>query len=289
MQRSQQTLANSTHLCGFGYWSGQDVRLEFRPAKPGSGIVFVRRDLDAEARIPATIDYRVEANRRTNLQHGEARVEMVEHILSALAGLQIDNCEIWVDAPEMPGCDGSCRQIAHALRQAGVQFQARPRKALTVQEIVRVGSDEAWVEARPTDVQGMQIEYELDYGSDHILGRSTFAGHVTRDLFLDELAPARTFILEQEAEWLRSQGQGLRVTPQDLLVFGPQGVINNTLRFSDECVRHKALDMIGDLALSGCDLHGSFHAYRSGHKLNAQLVQALLDTVVVNQFSRLSA
>ncbi len=201
---------------------------------------------------------------------------MVEHILAALAGLWIDNCEIWVDRPEMPGCDGSSNPFVAALTEAGIVQQDWPCRQLVITDTTRVGDDESWVEARPSQQAGLTIKYKLDYGSENVIGRQTIELLITPETFRNELAPARTFLLQAEAEWLRSRGLGSRVTPRDILVFDDLGAIENVLRFEDECVRHKALDLVGDLALAGCELVGQIIAYRSGHRLNADLVQALL-------------
>lgn len=150
-----------------------------------------------------------------------------------------------------------------------------------VTDNVRVNDEEdGWIEARPLgkkDPQGMSLQYRLDYGINHILGRQTFRCVLDPDLYREEIAPARTYLLKEEADWMRQQGLGLRTTYKDLLVFAdPEGVIDNELRFEDECVRHKVLDMVGDFALSNFELVGNFVAYRSGHRLNAQLLKALL-------------
>lgn len=274
--RRQRTLAQPTSLRGFGYWSGQDVHVEFRPAPPQAGVVFVRRDLGATARIPATVQQRIESPRRTTLKARGATVEMVEHILAALAGLQIDNCEVWVDAPEMPGCDGSSQPFVEALDRGGIVEQAEARNSLVVREPVRLGDEDSWVEARPSAAPGLTLKFRLDYGRGTPIGRQTLSLRVTPEAFRRELAPARTFLLAEEADWLRRQGLGQRTTTRDLLIFGPEGPVDNELRFPDECVRHKALDLVGDLALSGCDLQGEVIAHRSGHKLNAQLARVLL-------------
>jgi UDP-3-O-[3-hydroxymyristoyl] N-acetylglucosamine deacetylase len=274
--RAQQTIAKPVAVEGFGYWSGQNVRLEFRPAEPRTGIVFVRSDLPEATRIPAEVAHRIEIPRRTTLALEGSRVEMVEHILAALSGLRIDNCEVWVDNPEMPGCDGSSQPFVEAILSAGIVQQCWPCRQLVVTDVTRVGNDESWVEARPSKHPGLSLKYKLDYGSDNCIGRQTLELRVTPETFQQELAPARTFLLQAEAEWLRSRGLGSRVTSRDILVFGDQGPIDNELRFEDECVRHKALDLVGDLALAGCEILGHIIAYRSGHRLNADLVQALL-------------
>lgn len=274
--RSQRTLATSVEVEGFGYWSGRDVKVRFRSAPAGTGVVFVRGDLPTPKRIAAVVENRIEMPRRTTLVSGGVRVEMVEHIMAALAGLAIDNCEIWVDGDEMPGLDGSALAYVQALESAGIVEQNAARPQLVIDDVTRVGNDEAWVEARPTRSRSLALRYRLDYGNDSPIGRQTLEVKLNPETFRKELAPARTFLLKAEADWLRQQGLGARVTFDDLLVFDDTGPCNNALRFEDECVRHKTLDLVGDLALAGCDLVGQIIAYRSGHRLNAELVRALL-------------
>jgi UDP-3-O-acyl N-acetylglucosamine deacetylase len=252
------------------------VRIEFRPAPADSGIVFVRSDLKGWPRIPANVDCRFETPRRTTLRHGEAAVEMIEHIMAALAGLQIDNCELWVDQPEMPGCDGSSLPFVKVLAAAGVVEQAAPRRRKVIGRVIRVGDESSWIEARPCCSGKMVLRYELDYGSGSSIGRQSLEVSLSPRHFHINLAPSRTFMLQAEADAIKAQGLGQRATFQDLLIFGPQGPIDNQLRFPDECVRHKMVDMVGDLALAGCDLVGRFIAYRSGHRLNAELVRAII-------------
>jgi len=283
--RYQHTIFRPVAVTGIGYWSGRDVRVEFRPAAADTGLVFVRSDLDGCPRIPAAAENRTETPRRTTLTCGCAEVEMVEHVMAALAGLQIDNCEIWTDGAEMPGCDGSSQPFVQALDSAGivVQEQARPRRV--IREALRLGTPDSWIEARPCPDGRTRLRYELDYGGTAI-GRQSLEITLSPEVFRRGLAASRTFLLEQEATALVDQGRGLRTTFRDLLVFGKEGPLDNALRFPDECVRHKLLDMIGDLALAGCDLAGCFVAYRSGHRLNARLVRAILSTGVSLQESK---
>jgi UDP-3-O-acyl N-acetylglucosamine deacetylase len=275
--RMQQTIAGRAIVEGFGYWSGRDVRLEFRPAPPGGGITFVRSDLGPLARAPASCTLRVEAQRRTNLRQGRVEVDMVEHVLAALAGLCIDNCEVWTDQAEMPGCDGSAAPFVDALLRAGVVQQGVEAPRLTVTETLRVAEGDAWIEARPSDSGQYSIEYQLDYPGVNAIGRQVARATITPERFRREIAPCRTFVLRSEAEQLVRQGLGARVTPRDLLVFDENGPINNRLRFPNECARHKALDVIGDLALSGRRIVGEIVAYRSGHRLHAELTRQLLE------------
>lgn len=273
--RYQRTIAAPVTVEGVGYWSGRDVRVEFRPAPANSGITFVRTDLAGQPRITADVEHRVEMPRRTTLQSGGASVEMIEHAMAALAGLEIDNCELRVDQAEMPGFDGSSQAFVEAIDAAGVVVQDAPRRVHAVAEYVRLGTESTWIEAWPCSGETV-LYYELDYGSHTPIGRQTFQITLTPETFRRELACCRTFVLKAEAEAFLAQGLGGRTTLRDLLVFDDRGPIDNELRFPDECVRHKMLDMVGDLALAGCDLRGRFIARRSGHRLNADLVRTVL-------------
>ena len=237
--------------------------------------MFIRHDLDPPRRIPASVRQRIEVPRRTTLAGDGAQVEMVEHVLAALYGLGVDNCEVWTDSSELPGLDGSSLPVVEAIEAAGIVEQAPWRGRIVVGDITRVGDDDTWVEARPAKA-GLIIKYRLDYGSDNAIGRQTIEMAVTAKSFRTELAPARTFLLAEEAKWLRERGLGARVTNKDLLIFGAEGPEENELRMENECVRHKALDLVGDLALAGCDFVGHFIAHKSGHRLNAELVKVLL-------------
>ncbi len=251
------------------------MTVEFRPAAADSGIAFVRRDLPGEPRIPATVEWRSDMPRRTTLCRKGAGVGMVEHIMAAFAGLKVDNCEVWVDQPEMPGCDGSALPFVHAMLAAGLVEQDAPREQYVVCNTLRLGGEDGWLEVRPSTSNKTVLHYELDYGAGNSIGRQSLEIVLSPRFFQMNLAPARTFMLEIEADALRAQGLGQRVTPKDLLIFGAHGPIDNELRFPDECVRHKLLDLVGDLALFGADLVGRFHAFRSGHRLNAEMVTAL--------------
>jgi UDP-3-O-acyl-N-acetylglucosamine deacetylase len=207
-------------------------------------------------------------------------VELIEHVMAALAGLRIDNCLVEINAPEPPGLDGSCLAFAEALLNAGIVEQSVPRQTLIVQTEIAVrsgtGGDEIIACPSSSAASGnLTIGYQLDYGKDSFIPSQGYAVELTPETFLREVAFARTFILESEVSYLQSQGYGLRTTARDLLIFGPQGVIDNRLRTDDECARHKVLDCIGDLALIGCDVVGDVRAVRSGHRLNAELVRHL--------------
>ncbi len=287
--RQQATIASTVSVSGFGFWSGQDVTLEFHPAEPDRGITFVRVDLPGRPTISADVRHRIQGPRRTTLVDNGCAVEMVEHVLAALAGLQIDNCEIHVNRAEMPGCDGSSLAFTKVLNTAGKVPQTSTRNKITVTHPIRVGDDKTWIEARPNSDGRYRLTFELDYPNEPAIGAQTFTYEHSNDSFVTEIAPARTFVLAAEAEALQDKGLGRRVTNQDVLVFDEAGPMENSLRFPNECARHKALDMIGDFSLAGVDLVGDFVANRSGHRLNSQMVFALLSQAGNHSIHRRSA
>jgi UDP-3-O-[3-hydroxymyristoyl] N-acetylglucosamine deacetylase/3-hydroxyacyl-[acyl-carrier-protein] dehydratase len=277
--RSERTLAQAASVRGVGFFHGADVTCRFLPAGPGTGIVFERTDLPDRPTVPARIDRVVPSQRRTAIREGAASVEMIEHVMAALAGLHIDNCLIQIDAGECPGCDGSSRPFVQALDEAGTVEQPRARQALVIEEAVSVREGDAVLGAGPGMPGQLTLAYHLDYGSERPIPPQSFCVGVSPQAFRDQLAGSRTFVLESEANALRAAGIGARATPADLLIFGDDGVIGNTLRFDDECARHKVLDLLGDLALLGFDLHGSVIAHRSGHQTNHALVRRLFESL----------
>lgn len=286
----QRTLARPATVSGVGFFTNADVTATFLPAEPDAGIHFVRTDLADHVEIPATIAFAVERHRRTALERHGASVELTEHVLAALAGLAIDNCTVELTGPEPPGGDGSARHFVDALLDAGIveqdQFAAVFPVPLSID--VRSADGNVGLVAKPFSAplaarlgggkghsSGCVICYELDYGAESPIPRQTAEFTITPEVFAREIAGARTFILESEIEALRKLGYGAKVTAEDLLVFGKAGVIGNVLRDDNECARHKLLDCIGDFALIGGRIAGRFHARRSGHATNRELIRQL--------------
>ncbi|MGQ0634259.1 MAG: UDP-3-O-acyl-N-acetylglucosamine deacetylase [Planctomycetaceae bacterium] len=276
-ERPQRTIARAVSLSGIGFLTGAEIDLTFLPAPPGHGVAFVRSDRFYAPPIPALVEYTIPRQRRTAIQRCGVAVEMIEHVMAALAGLQIDNCLVQLTGAEPPGCDGSSRLFAERLSEARIVEQDASRRCLCVSRCVGAGGADVgqMIEARPAESTSLSIGYALDYGPGSPIVAQSYRVTVTPESFLNEIAFARTFVLEHEARALRAQGYGQRTTPRDLLIFGPDGPIENELRAPDECARHKILDCIGDLALLGCDLQGEVIACRSGHQLNAELVRRL--------------
>ncbi|MCX5661672.1 MAG: UDP-3-O-acyl-N-acetylglucosamine deacetylase [Planctomycetota bacterium] len=276
MPEVQHTIARSATVTGLGLFSGHPVTVVFRPAPANHGIVFVRTDME-RAQVPALVGHVLKRARRSALRCGDATIETCEHCLSAIAGLNIDNLIIEIDAAEFPGLDGSSLPYVEALLAAEVQAQDAPRRKLVVTEPVVVRQDDAVLAAVPCEEPGMQLVYDLHYGSDTSLGRQVAVFDFGKGDYVKDIAPARTFVLEAEAKALRAAGLGTHLTPMDVLVLGPQGPVGgNSYRFPDEPARHKMLDLIGDLYLLGAPIQGRIIAYKSGHWLNHALVRQLI-------------
>jgi UDP-3-O-[3-hydroxymyristoyl] N-acetylglucosamine deacetylase len=273
--RYQRTIARPADIEGVGFLTGATVHLRFLPAPEDTGILFRRTDLKPAATIAAHVDQVVGTKRRTILGRGKAQIGLVEHVLAALAGLRIDNCRIELDASEPPGLDGSALGFVKVLQDAGIVRQSEPHEVFAVDEPIVVEHEGATLALYPSDSDELTVSYTLKYDDGAPISRQSRTATITPEHFAAEIANARTYIFESEAAELRRQGIGARTKVTDLLVFGPDGPIDNPLRHADEPVRHKILDVVGDLALFGRDVRGHVVAYRSGHALNVELVRAL--------------
>ncbi len=265
---------------GAGLFTGQPCRLEMRPAAADSGIVFVRTDLDEPVRISVDADHLAATPRRTTLKNGAASVETVEHVLSALWGLGVDNMEIHLDASETPSTDGSADAFVRALRESGMEELDADKRIFRIEQAVSVSEGDAMLAALPGPDDCLDILYDLDYSnSAPSVGRQVVSFRLGKDDYANQIAPARTFVLEDEAKEFQARGIGKHLSARDLVVMGPDGPVDNELRFDNENARHKVCDLIGDLSLLGRHLRGRLVAYRSGHELNHSLVRKLAEEI----------
>lgn len=272
----QQTLKSAVALSGQGLFAGAPVTATLRPAPAHSGITFRRSDLPGAPEIPASIDYVVDRPRRTSLRRGDASVEMVEHCLSALSGLGVDNAVVDVNAPELPAGDGSAANFVDAIRSVGTVPQQSAREPLVVREPITVRDGEAMVTALPAEGLDSEFLYVLDYGPTSPITRQVHSFTLSPAAYAEQIAPARTFSTLDEARAMWDRGFFKHLTTKEMLVIGDQGPVDNAYRLQDEPVRHKLLDMVGDLALVGRPLIGRFVAVRSGHALNHRLARELV-------------
>jgi UDP-3-O-[3-hydroxymyristoyl] N-acetylglucosamine deacetylase/3-hydroxyacyl-[acyl-carrier-protein] dehydratase len=282
----QKTIKGEAKVRGRGLFGGKEAKVVFRPAPEDSGITFVRIDAPEPVRIRATASNIVERSRRTTIQNGSACVETVEHCLAAVNALEIDNLFIDVYGPELPAPDCSCAEYFKILKRVGVVEQNVVRKEFVITRPITIAAGDACIYALPSIDNGLSLTYDLDYGGHTGIGRQVFSCRLTPENFERQLAPARTFLLEAEAKQFQARGMGAHISPRDLLVINSDGPIKNSYRFPDECVRHKLVDLVGDLALIGRPIKGRIVAYRSGHTLNQQLARKLYE--VAQQAERMA-
>ena len=247
----------------------------FCPGPVDSGVVFVRTDMAEQVRIDAVATNLAERSRRTTLKKGSVSIETVEHCLAVISVLGIDNLVVEVDGPELPAPDCSSSEYFKVLKRAGIVEQQGQSGEFAISEPVSITAGDACIYALPYPDDALNITYDLDYGGHTGIGRQIFSCRVTADSFERHLASARTFLLEAEARQFQARGIGTHLGPREILVIGSDGPVKNRLRFPDECVRHKIVDLIGDLALVGRAIKGRIVAYKSGHSLNQQLVRKL--------------
>jgi len=289
--RKQQTIAEAVTLTGTGLHTGEEVTLVLKPADPDSGVTFVRTDLPESPRIPVDIRNVHAGERRTilkvGLKAGDAEIQTTEHLLACLFALGVDNLEAEVSGPELPGMDGSALPFLTAIREAGVEEQDEDRVSYRParEVVVDFAGEDVTLVATPAG-SGLTIGYTLDYGTPE-LPVSRVSMKITPETFATEIAPARTFCLEREAEALREAGFGKGANTTNTLVVGADGSpIDNELRFPDEYARHKMLDLIGDLFLLNADLESRVTAVRSGHGANVELVRRLRQEIVKEEKAR---
>jgi len=272
--RMQRTIAQPAETTGVGLHTGKEVTVRVKPAPPGTGVVFVRTDIPGYARIPCQAEFRINEQRRTALRANEGEVHTVEHLLSAAMALGIDNLEIEMNGVEMPGLDGSARDFAALLDGAGIHEQDETCTEIVVTEPIGVQGKDASLVAMPYD-KGLRISYTMDYPLPN-LPSMHYSLEVSRESYMQEIAPARTFCLRREAEALRAAGFGLGANEENTVVLNDDGSVMGELRFPDEPVRHKILDLIGDLALVGKPIRAHIIAVKSGHELNASLARKIV-------------
>ena len=273
----QKTIKSEGKITGKGMFCGKEVKVVFRPAPADTGVTFVRTDVAEPVRISAVAPNIAERSRRTTIKKGPVSIETIEHCLAAVNALEIDNVVVEVDGSELPAPDCSCAEYFKVLKRAGVVEQDVGRKEYVINKPITITAGDASIYALPYGEDGLSLTYDLDYGGHTGIGRQIFSCRLTPDDFEKHLAPARTFLLEAEAKQFQARGMGTHISPRDLLVIGSDGPIKNTYRFPDECVRHKIVDLIGDLALVGRAVKGRIVAYKSGHALNQQLARKLYE------------
>lgn len=266
----QQTLASAVSYAGVGLHSGKEVELTLHPAPADTGIVFVRTDVEGRPEIPAVALNVTSTLRATTLAMNGVQVFTIEHLMSALHGYGIDNCRIEINAEEPPVADGSAMVFLDLLQRAGRKAQDATRREVRIDRIYRIDDGERFVMAVPYD--GLRVSF-TSLNERKLVGVQYYDVVMTEDVYREEIAPARTIAYEKEVDALRRAGLGLGGTLENVIVYNDDGWLN-ALRFENELVRHKILDLLGDVRLAGM-VKGHFIAVKSGHELNTGLAKAI--------------
>jgi UDP-3-O-[3-hydroxymyristoyl] N-acetylglucosamine deacetylase len=272
----QRTLRNPIRASGIGLHSGQKVYMALLPAGPDTGIVFRRVDMNPPREISARADGIGETTLSSNLVDGNTKVSTVEHLMSALAGLGIDNCVVELSAAEVPIMDGSAGPFVFLIQSAGIHELDAPKRFIRLKQPVQVSDGDKWARLEPYD--GFRLTFNIDF--DHPLLKATAQSasvEFSTTAYIREVSRARTFGFMREFEFLRSRRLALGASLENAVAVDEYRVLNQDgLRYDDEFVRHKILDAVGDLYLLGRPLLASYTAFKSGHALNNKLARALL-------------
>jgi UDP-3-O-[3-hydroxymyristoyl] N-acetylglucosamine deacetylase len=272
---AQRTLRRSVSCKGIGLHSGNKVTLSLKPAPADYGIRFQRTDLNG-LEIPATVTHLGGIQYQTGLTREAVSVETVEHLLAALTALGIDNVIVELNHPEVPIMDGSSAPFVYLINEAGVKRLQSPRRFLKVLRPISLTHGDKRIALYPSD--HFKVTYSISF--DHpLLRHQSRTMRITEESFVEEIAPARTFGFLKEVEMLRQRGLALGGSLDNAIVLGETGVLNNALRFDDEFVRHKILDVIGDLSLVGHPVIGHLVAHRGGHALHTAFAAKILEEV----------
>ena len=272
----QRTLKNTIRATGIGLHSGKKVYLTLKPAPIDTGIIFRRMDLDPVVEIKALAENVGETSMSTTLGNGHVKVDTVEHLLSAMAGLGIDNAHIEISAAEVPIMDGSAGPFVFLIQSAGIEEQQAPKQFIRILREVTVSDGEKKATFLP--FEGFKVSFEIDFNHPVFTDRTQIASiDFSSTSFVKEVSRARTFGFMRDIEYLRANNLALGGSVDNAIVVDEDSVLNEDgLRYEDEFVKHKILDAIGDLYLLGKSLIGEFRGYKSGHALNNQLIRALL-------------
>lgn len=275
MSTTQTTLAGSVSYSGIGLHAAQEVHMVMRPAPANTGIVFIRTDLPGQPSVRAHLSKVTNTMRATTLEDGEAKVFTVEHVLSALNGLQVDNCIVEMDSAEPPVADGSSLNFVELIQKAGIQSLKEPRQEIIIQKQHLIQEDDKFIAVIPYD--GFRITF-TSINPHPLLGVQFFDAEITPDVYVKEIAYARTIAFTAELEMIRKLGLGKGGNLENTIVYDETTCLSK-VRSADELVRHKVLDVIGDISLLGKPIRGHIIAVKSSHKLNNLLTHDIFKEI----------
>ncbi len=284
-RKLQKTIENPVEIEGVGLHTGENCKLILKPAPPNTGIIFIRKDIENTEPIPLDIDNLLDTNkfpRRTSIGNERVQIHTIEHLLSAICAMEIDNVFVEIYGSECPGLDGSSKGFVDLIKKGGIKEYEEEKDVFYLKEPIYISENSSHIIALPS--KEFKISYTLDYPNTFI--NSQFASFViTPEIYEKEIAPARTFCLKEEVDILRNIGLGKGSTYENTLIIDKDGVINNEFRFQDEPVRHKICDLIGDIALLRKHLVAHIIGIKSGHSINTKLIKRIKELIKKEKIS----
>jgi UDP-3-O-acyl N-acetylglucosamine deacetylase len=282
LKSQQRTISRVVEYVGIGLFTGEEVKLRFKPSSANTGINFVRTDIEGHPKIPANVETVSDSTRQMSLEKKGVGIKSIEHLMAALAGLGVDNIEIESNGNEVPAGDGSALLFTQLLKGTGIVPLEKQKNTFYLKEELKVSDGDASIIALPYD-KGLSLSYILDFNGS-FLNRQCFEIELTENNFSTQIASARTWGLRSVIEEFKKKGLGKGVTDDNSLILHEDGTITKplsmtpaNLRFPNECVRHKILDIIGDLYLTNLELNARIVATKSGHYLNACMAKKIIE------------
>ncbi|MBI5491983.1 MAG: UDP-3-O-acyl-N-acetylglucosamine deacetylase [Deltaproteobacteria bacterium] len=272
----QKTIRKAVGFSGIGLHTGFVINVKILPSAEDTGITFIRKDVPCAPSIRAEASNVVNTSYATTLGQNGVTVSTVEHLMAAFHGLGVDNAVVELDGPEVPIMDGSSSHFIEMIEGAGLEALPAPRRYLVIKRPIRIADGDKYVALLPADEMELTVDYGIDF-SHPFLTRQSFSGNFSNNLFREDIGRARTFGFLSDVEMLRKNGLAKGGSPENAIIITDTGILNEGgLRYPDEFVRHKVLDMIGDIFLLGAPVIGRLIAFRSGHSLNHRLVQEVI-------------
>lgn len=282
--QKQRTIRKEIRTSGIGIHSGQVSEVVFKPAPPNTGIVFIKKTTDNSIVIPSAIKNVIDTENQVTLSAEERRIQTIEHLLSALSGLRISNCIIEVFSREIPVMDGSAFPFVEAIIEAGIVEQNEPCEIIRIPHPIWVTEEDKYLVVLPSD--RLELNFHISYKHSALQNQSIYIENLTPDVYEKEISRARTFGFFEDWESLKRKGLARGASLDNTVVFNENGVMNDNLRYEDEPVRHKILDLLGDFSLLGNRIQGRILASKTGHKMDIALVKKIKKLLTENRFTK---
>ncbi len=280
----QRTIQNEIKISGIGIHSGLKSEMKFKPAPVNTGIVFHKKTPNNKVEIKSSVAYVINTSNQVTLGSKQRKIQTVEHLLSTLYALGISNCIIEVFTPEIPIMDGSAFPFVQAIKEAGIKEQNEYHKIIKIPHPIWVTEGDKYLVILPSSKQ--EFNFHISYPHVDLENQSFYISELTPDVYEKEIAQARTFGFYEDWEYLKKRGLANGASLENTVVYNKDGIMNNNLRYKNEAVRHKMLDLIGDLSLLNARIYGRILASKSGHKMDIELVSKIKKLILENKFTK---